>query len=261
MGEDEIKRVSDVELGRKNPEPFGLRIVGEVNPKTLTKEQFSASSEILYHGSPKPFIFSPEFDYLNSEYCTNSDGSETLGQGFYSTAEKEIAENYSDVRKNSEDDRFVLEIIPFKAKMLDLRDKENLSRIVPVPKDLFDSWFYSFKKYFFEDQGRKNLPSYFQQMESEYFQHLVKLKNREIELKKVDFDLRVLLETSPFIPIHSQDYPSPFWMHRFSNFMQTLGYDGLIYIEGGEGEKRKNHTSFVFYNLSKIGTYESWQKL
>jgi hypothetical protein len=74
------------------------------------------------------------------------------------------------------------------------------------------------------------------------------------------FDLRVMLGTAPHTVLKSPNWPSPAYMRTFTNFMKSLGFDGLIYIEGGEGPNRKDHNSFVFYNLKKVGTYEYWQK-
>lgn len=45
----------------------------------------------------------------------------------------------------------------------------------------------------------------------------------------------------------------------FSDFMLTEGYDGIIYIEGGDHPEHKAPVSFVFYNLDKIGTYDTWK--
>ena len=72
-------------------------------------------------------------------------------------------------------------------------------------------------------------------------------------------DLRVMLETAPDPNLRSRYLPSPPWMKMFSNFMQQEGYDGIVYIEGGEGAKRQNSQSYVFYNLERVGTYDSWQ--
>ena len=54
--------------------------------------------------------------------------------------------------------------------------------------------------------------------------------------------------------------PSPPWAYLFSDFMREEGYDGLVYNEGGEGHQAKGGTSYVFYNLDTIGTYESWRE-
>lgn len=51
---------------------------------------------------------------------------------------------------------------------------------------------------------------------------------------------------------------SEFAAELFPKFILGKGYDGLISIEGGDDTRQKNPTSFVFFNLTKIGTYESW---
>ena len=75
-----------------------------------------------------------------------------------------------------------------------------------------------------------------------------------------EIDLRVLLGTAPSKQIKSMNLPSPPWTVLFSDFMLEEGYDGLVYNEGGEGTQGKGGTSYVFYNLKKIGTYESWHE-
>ena len=42
--------------------------------------------------------------------------------------------------------------------------------------------------------------------------------------------------------------------------MQKEGYDGIIYIEGGDIPEQKNPTTYVFYDLEKVGTFESWRE-
>jgi hypothetical protein len=44
----------------------------------------------------------------------------------------------------------------------------------------------------------------------------------------------------------------------FRDFMLSLGIDGMIYREGGEGENRAPLTGYVFYNPEVIDTYAGW---
>ncbi len=67
-----------------------------------------------------------------------------------------------------------------------------------------------------------------------------------------------MLGTAPSKQVKSPNLPSPPWTMLFSEFMLAKGFDGLVYNEGGEGKYGKGGTTYVFYNLKKIGTYESW---
>lgn len=240
-------------------EPIGLRVVGEADPRTLTEEQFRNSPDLLFHGTATNFRFSRQFDYMSKDYYAKSDGSQTLGEGFYTTAERKAAENYSVVRLiGQEAVPVVLEVLPYRARVLDLRAKSEPSKTAPVPKDLFEKWYERFKAYYKDVVSRKNLPWHVHSAEAEYMSYLIKLQ----ELRPTP-DLRVMLGTAPTgtREIPTLNYPSPHWMKLFSNFMVEEGYDGIVYNEGGEGRNAKNHTTYVFYKLDKVGTFESWQEV
>lgn len=238
------------------PEPIGMRIIGDVDPRTLSRDAFENSPDMLFHGSPKPFSFSPDFDYRSPEYCTNTDGSQTLGEGFYTTDARDVAENYSRVRQNKADaPAHIVSLLPYQARMLDLRAKDNIEKNAPVPQALFDKWFQHYKEYFFDKEKRQDMPWWLVSAENDYFQFLVRAK----QLGK-PLDLRVMLDTTPNAELNGNNLPSPPYMKLFSNFMSQEGYDGLVSIEGGEGNDKKNHPSYVVFNLQKIGTYDSWHQ-
>ena len=222
----------------KNLEPIGARILGDVNPTTLTQEQFNRNPNLLYHGAASHFDFQPAFDYRFAEYCTNSDGSQTLGEGFYTTDSISSAKNYSLVRQpRGASQSIVIKVLPYQARVLDLRSKQDQWMNAPIPKELFSKWFDHFKTYFMHAEIRKNLPYYTITNEQEYLQYLIRAKNMPA------VDLRVMLETAPDPNLRSRYLPSPPWMKMFSNFMKLDGYDGIVYIEGGEGAKRHNSHS------------------
>jgi len=239
-------------------EPMGERVIGEVDPTTLSAEEFKSSPDLLFHGAMTDFEFSRNFDYRSAEYYEKSDGSQTLGEGFYTTAERDSAENYSEVRQIGQvNNPVVVEVLPYQAKVLDLRAKSDPSKTAPVSKEFFEKWYGRFKQYYKERSSDKNLPWWVTMAESDYMSYLIKLKEA-----KPSPDLRVMLGTThsgmPNVP--NLNLPSPPWMKLFSNFMVDEGYDGVVYNEGGEGKNRKNHTSYVFYNLDKVGTHKSWHE-
>lgn len=241
-----------------NLEPIGVRVIGEVDPRNLTEEQFRNSSDLLFHGASTNFKFSRKYDYRSPEYYEKSDGSQTLGEGFYTTAERDTAENYSVVRQiGQEVNPVVVEVLPHQANVLDLRAKADPTKTTPVSDEFFSKWYDKYRNYYQERSSDENLPWHVKSMEAKYMEYLIKLK----ELKP-DPELRLMLGTAPRgnLRLPLMNLSSPPWMKLFSNFMIEEGYDCLVYNEGGEGRNAKSHTSYVFYNLDKVGTYESWHE-
>lgn len=95
-------------------------------------------------------------------------------------------------------------------------------------------------------------------MENEYFSYLLRI------LKIQNLDLREMLGTAPLRANRkiSLNYPAPPWVATFTQFMIEIGYDGLVFNEGGETgfQKPVSGPSYVFYNLKKIGPYEYWHR-
>lgn len=246
--------ISTAETQKQAREPIGVRIIGGVDPKTLSEEAFNNSLEILFHGAARDFEFSQTFDYHSEEYLNENEGSATIGFGLYLT-NKDEARNYSHVRGGDTEVQVIKKFLPYQAKVLDLRDKIDPLVNAAVPKELAEKWRTRFLEYQQSKMPREdNIGKIFDLSESEYAEYL----KRVINLPSID--LRVLLETAPAPAIKSRNLPSPLWSELFSEFMLSEGYDGLVYNEGGEGKGGKGGASFVFYNLEKIGTYESWQK-
>ena len=233
-----------------SPEAIGPKIIGHQNPDQLTPEQFKKSPDLLFHGSSSPFKFSPDFDYSSSEYLDNNDGSQTLGEGFYLTPSKKAASDYSSVRQvKPQPETYVTEILPFEAKMLDLRNKHHLNENAPVSADFFTQWHEKIKQSHQTSSSSENTPWYIHEMEEEYLSYLEKLSS----LPSLP-DLRVMLGTtiSPYPEIPTLNFPSPPWMKLFSEFIIEQGYDGLIYNEGSEKKGQPQNPSYIFYNLKKL---------
>ncbi len=240
-------------------EPIGLRVMGSVDPTTLTQEQLRSSPDLLFHGAVNPITLSSQFDYDSEEYLKEHDGSQTLGEGFYSVSDREIAEGYSQIRQTGRESGpmlVVIEFLPYQARMLDLRAKTDPTRNAPLPRELFIKWSKHFQDYYSQTEARRNLARYVQSMEEQYSAYLLELQG----LPAVD--LRVMLGTSPTRnpDIKSLNYPSPPWMRKFAEFMKKEGYDGLVYIEGEEAPAKRNHDTYVFYNVDKIDSFAGWQQ-
>lgn len=238
-------------------EAIGVRVLGESNPRTMTREQFEQSPDLLFHGTPREMRFSPKFNYRSQGYLANNDGSTTLGFGFYAIDNRAEASNYSVVRQSRADAHpIVASILPYKARVLDLRQKNELAKNAPIPRELATKWRDRFLRHLQTRPPRKgNIGAIFDSLEQQYASYL----NQVLALDEID--LRVLLETAPSKQVKSFNLPSPPWTMLFSDFMLEEGFDGLVYNEGGEGTQGKGGTSYVFYNLKKIGTYESWHEV
>ena len=77
--------VNKVVLPKKQKsQAIGVRVLRETDPRTLSREEFDSSADLLFHGSAKPVHISQDFDYGSPEYLQANDGSTTLGFGFYS---------------------------------------------------------------------------------------------------------------------------------------------------------------------------------
>lgn len=247
----EISEASQPQPEKKNlsPEAIGPRTIGNQNPNKITPKQFRKSPDLLFHGSPSPFKFSPDFNYSSSEYLDNNDGSQTLGEGFYLTPSKETAIDYSLVRQiKPQSKTFVTEILPFQTKMLDLRNKHHPTENAPVSADFFTQWYEKIKQDH-QTKSSENTPWYIHEMEKDYLSYLEKLNS----LPSLP-NLRVMLGTtiSPHPEIPTLNFPSPPWMKLFSNFMVEKGYDGIIYNEGSEKRGQPQNPSYIFYNLKKL---------
>lgn len=238
-----------------SPEAIGPKIIGNQNPNKLTPEQFKNSPEILFHGTPIKFKFSPEFNYEADHYLEINDGSQTLGEGFYTTPNLKSAQEYSTIRQKDKTTPVVIEVLPFQAKMLDLRDKHQPTKNAPIPSHLFSKWCETVKQNY-QAVLSKDTPWYIREMEEKYLLYLEKLSSISSSP-----DLRVMLGTtpSPHPELSTLNFPSPPWMKLFSKFMIEQNYDGLIYNEGSEKKNGQINPSYVFYNLEKINTFENWQ--
>ena len=237
-------------------EAVGIRVLGESDPRTMTREQFEQSPDLLFHGTRRPMRFSSKFDYRSKEYLADTDGSTTLGFGFYTSDSQTEASNYSVVRQNRADaPLIVISVLPHEARVLDLRRKNALAENASISRELALKWKERFLRYLQTRPPREgNIGAIHDSHEHEYAQYLEKVLALE------EIDLRLLLGTRGSKEIKSIGAQSPMWLMVFSDFMLEEGYDGLVYNEGSEVKQGKGGASYVFYNLKKIGTYESWHE-
>ncbi len=233
--------------------------MGATDPRTLSREEFDNSPDRLFHGSKKPFNFSPTLDY-NDPNEELGDGSWTLGPGFYCTDNIEYAGHYSaerQVARGREVPTHVTTFLPYQARMLDLRSRDDPEENAHFPRDLALQWRDRFARFLEEEPVTQTgmLGDVLREINQDYLPFLDSVISHD------DLDIRSMLETSP--GYHNDTHRSrillsPPGQDLFARFMREQGFDGLIYREGGEGPHMGAGPSFVFYNTSKIGTYESW---
>jgi len=243
-------------------EQFGDVVLGNTDPRTLTGEEFKHSPDLLYHGSKESEIeFDDSVDYTGKSLETQT-RSITIGNGFYTTPEKRNAEIYSELSRGTDSEARTQELLPFQAKMLDMRAKINPRKNAPVTAYFAQEWL-SFYQDYFKSQfptGKPDLegkPISEQSMLAIWHNitssYLKLLKSRVASGNALE--LRQLLDRSESGRGRETEHASTI----FTDFMLRKGYDGLIYNEGGDRSDQKHLTSVVFYNPKKLGTYDTWQ--
>lgn len=249
----------------------GTVVLGDKDPRKMSKEEFDNSPDRLFHGfSANRFSYDPKFDYESDDYLDQTDGSATLGRGLYATDSLIEAQKYSAMRisrsisQTSEVPANVEIVLPFQAKMIDLRQSEDLTHNGYFPEDVAKGWkeYYSgFVKYLEDGDYKTEIPDVYKfYLKEGVFHKYQKLIGEVIDTGRLD--LRYLLATSSsdeFENSLGKDQPYPPWIPLFSTFMKKAGYDGVIYNESGDAAHFNRAPSYVFYNLDKVGTYESWQ--
>lgn len=64
--------MKSIETGREVPlearEAIGERMLGQLDPRGMTQEEFERAPDLLFHGSATPFEFRNAFDYRSEGY-------------------------------------------------------------------------------------------------------------------------------------------------------------------------------------------------
>ena len=166
----------------------------------------------LYHGSPVDNI---------SQF--NEAEETTIGTGVYLTSQADIAIGYARLRANHRKGKspVIYEVEVNNLKILDLRKNDNVVKILQ-----------GFKLYLADLYNSPNQPR------RPSWQIAIRRAINTIESHTVNSgNLRkVTFNTSPY----------------FSEYIQSLGYDGLVAFEGGEGDTVGDHDSYVIFNPANI---------
>ena len=243
--QDQLKPVSE-DTRRELLEPIGDVVIGKVDPRTLSRVEFERSSELLFHGAESDFAFQRKI--------ISGPNSQTIGDGFYTTDDKKNAEFYSNIRKSFKGEPVILSLLPYKAKMLDFRTKDNPTINAPVSPDFiieYRDFIISIIKSQFPN-GQPDFKTDYQK--AYYFQNL---SNYRSTLNKLIFGGKPI-ELRQILSLEGNATNSEFGASFFTDFMLKKGYDGVISNEGGDHPDQRHTTSYVFYNLEKLGTYDVW---
>ncbi len=237
-------------------EPRAEVLLGSVDPKSLTREQFLHSPDLLYHGTGKEFVFDPTWDIFVDDVKKNRP---TVGAGFYTTDNPKEAKMYSRARvPDTNKPSVVVAVLPYQAKMFDFRAISDIRTNGHVPAAMIKEYAEYYQEWLnsHAEDNSKDEPNLVERIRHDIMLTLYNYYSQT--LKRIvalnsPFELRAMLGTTGkvgevIIPV----------ANIFTTFMLSKGYDGIIYIEGGDNPGQNNPTSFVFYNLSKIGSYESW---
>lgn len=229
-------------------ELIGDVVIGKVDPRTLSREEFEESPDLLFHGAASDFEFERQL--------VSGSNSATIGLGFYTTDDLVNAEEYSRIRLNYKGNPTIIKILPYQARMLDQRSSNNHRINTPVSIDFardYRDFVVARIKSLYPD-GRPSLES--DQQGALFYQDLSNYRNvlNRLIFSGEPIQLRQLLS------IFGTERDSEFGAEYFTDFMLEKGYDGLIYNEGGDSPSQKHTTSFVFYNPDKIGTFEAWHQ-
>ena len=264
---DYYRRPADAAFDKKDIkfselEAIGDVVLGNVDPRTLTEEEFRISPKLLYHGAKQDQLeFDDSVDYTSKSLETQT-GSSTVGNGFYTTPELRNAEIYSEERRGTASEAKVQGLLPFQAKMLDMRAKINPRRNAPVTKDFAQEWLSFYQDYFKSEfpTGKPDLEGkpLSEQAWIANWHNITSSYQRLLKGRIASGDalvLRQLLDRSE----RGRGTETEHAATLFTKFMLSKGYDGLIYNEGGDRWDQEHTTSVVFYNPKKIGTYETWQ--
>lgn len=239
----------------KQPQPIGEVILGNIDPRTLSYDEFLNSSDLLYHGSLSPLSVDPTFDY--NTFLKNADTNGALyGRGLYTTDNPETAyaygrgSNLTARGPESQDVPVVTPLLPFHARMFDFRDKNDPSKNAPVPQEMVQRFTRKFaesaKKWIEENPTAQG--------------GLWRLNNKLSTLKEWS-ETNEPVKLVELVSASKTPSLGGWFPEALHETFAELGYDGAIVpfqasIAGFDVES----TAVIFYNLEKVGSFKDWQQ-
>lgn len=178
-------------------------------------------NKTLYHGSATEGI--KQF---------NEAEEHTVGSGIYFTSEAKDAISYARIRVHAKEQPVIYEASVENVKMIDLRKTENARKIMNGFKTKLEQWF--------QTQSPEKLR--LGEIHYQVIQNSVQKAIRIIEEERYNAgNLRNVI----FNPRGGANFGE-----IFSDYVKSLGYDGLITFEGGEG-KGFEHDTYVIFDPEK----------
>lgn len=149
----------------------------------------------------------------------NSAEETTVGEGIYFTSEKTDAQGYANrrSRRNEADEPIVYGTQIENLKFLDLRNLANEAKILE-----------GFKSTLVEERKKNDLPWYYEEGLDNAISLI--LNNKVRSLREITFTHGKL----------------------FTEYVKSLGYDGLITVEGGEGDDIGTHDTYLVFDPDKV---------
>jgi len=243
--------------------PIGDRILGSIDPRTLSEEQFAQAPALVYHVSTGPLHFDKKINYATFQ----GRYSETVGSGLYCTDDPVAIARYVQSRSMENLPAEVTALLPYNAKMYDFRSADDPNKNGNIPKELFTEY----RTYVIEQikqkfpngcptgkTGERERAAYTDLSKYRSYLNGLLFRNTSEEFQPVG--LRMMLGEGQVVVNEtildgiSPEQGSVF----FRSFMLEKGYNGIICQEGGDGWSEES-SSFVFYTTSKVGTFQSWR--
>lgn len=143
--------------------------------------------------------------------------------------------------------------------MLDLRADGNERLNAPVPRDMALAYMRYVDEVYTADFP-DGIPTTFPTPLSERDLRNINLLNYRASL----IHMRVSqgpIELRAMLSLTGDAYASEFAAGLLAGFMLGLGYDGLIYNEGGDVQGHPPSASHVFFTLEHLGDYNAWHAL
>jgi len=171
---------------------------------------------------------------------------DTLGTGIYFTSQRKPAEGYAKVREGRGKGKpLVYEAKVPDAKFVDLRDIPTLHKVMEGYVPFLEEWHK--KEYANEEDAEIRYRDCEPDKRLSFYWIDRKMDRKKIEEIKGNVERKAYMK----IGIKSISYVFP-WL--FSEYLQSLGYEGLIAFEGGEsgnGVTIGNHDSWVVFEPEK----------
>ncbi len=151
---------------------------------------------------------------------------DTVGQGVYFTSEPKDAIGYARRRSRREEDHkpVVYEVAVENMRLLDLRKEENLKKILPGFSDALSDVY--------EERKKTNSGSV------DIFSKVLRRIRNDVDAGKIGLNnLKAATQQTGRI---------------FSDYVRSLGYEGLVVLEGGEGEDVGNHDTYLIFDSERL---------